>query len=388
MMRSVGIIAEFNPLHNGHVYALTRARQKAQADVVIAVMSGNYVQRGEPAIVDKWARAQMALSAGADVVVELPISVALQSSEQFAEGGVAVLAGLHVDAIAFGTEDASLDYAALAAKRMQASDTEVFRDYTRPYASQLADFYASEVGKKLTAPNQMLALAYAEANLRLHSPLTLVPLQRTGVQHDAVNRAAGFLSASAIRQAVFAGEDVTQYVPAMTRQLLAQQEHASWADLWPLLRYRLLTATLPELRQVDQMSEGLEYRMVACARTSEDFADFLHQVKSKRYTYARLRRLALATVLNLTRDDVRFDREHVLAHVLGFTAAGREFLHSVKKTATIPLITKVSSDMLAPGAPLYMTHRADSLYTNINGQVQNFGRKPLMQDSEFGGKTC
>lgn len=179
-MRSVGMIAEFNPLHNGHVHALSLARQQAHADVVVVVMSGNYVQRGEPAIVDKWTRTDMALHAGADVVVELPVNFAVQAGQQFAEGGIDLLKGLRVDTIAFGTENPELDFNAIAAKRIaaEASGSGDFADYTQTYASQLAEFYAHEVGMKLTAPNTMLALAYAEANLRAGKPMQLLPIRR------------------------------------------------------------------------------------------------------------------------------------------------------------------------------------------------------------------
>jgi predicted nucleotidyltransferase len=379
-MRSVGLIAEFNPLHNGHVHALQIARSQAGADAVVVMLAGNYVQRGEPAIVDKWTRAELALKSGADVVVELPVTSVIQAGQQFAAGGVTILGGLGVDALAFGTEDASVDYGQLADKRAAVQDEpNLFHDYTRTYASQLADLYADEVGVKMTAPNQMLALAYAEANRQLARPMTLVPIQRVGAGHD--ERGGKQLgSGSAIRHAVFAGEPFADAVPDVTRAALQANVHTSWQNLWPLLRYRLLTATLPELRQVDQMAEGLEYRFVQSIGTATDFSDFLHAVKSKRYTYARLRRLALATVLNLTVADVTAARTQPVAHVLGFTATGRDFLHQVKKSATVPIITKVSNDMLAPGGILAMTHRADSLYTTINGAPQNFGRRPLMID--------
>lgn len=379
-MRSVGMIAEFNPLHNGHVHALSLARQQANADVVVVVMSGNYVQRGEPAIVDKWARTDMALHAGADVVVELPVNFAVQAGQQFAEGGIALLKGLQVDTIAFGTENPELDFNAIAAKRIaaEASGSGDFADYTQTYASQLTEFYAHEVGMKLTAPNTMLALAYAEANLRAGKPMQLLPIRRVGAQHDADGTDAVFSSGSALRKLLRAGASIHGQTPDFAEQLLLTNAHFSWHEIWPLLAYRLQTATLPELRTIDQMSEGLEYRLVKAAQIAGNFDAFLRAVKSKRYTYARLRRLALATVLNMTQAEVTAARMRPIAHVLGFTTAGQEFLHSIKKTAGVPIITKVSHDMLAPTGPMYLTHRSDALYRSFTGRDQNFGRKPLM----------
>ncbi len=382
-MRSVGMIAEFNPLHNGHVYALQMARQRAAADAVVVVLSGNYVQRGEPAIVDKWARTQLALQAGADVVVELPVHAVIQAGQQFAEGGLAVLAGLGVDALAFGTEDDQVDYMALAQQRQDAEKRvpradSVFQDYSRPYASQLAALYADEVGQPMTAPNQMLALAYAEANRNLGTPLELYPIRRVGDAHDAQADNAVLTSGSAVRQAVFAGQSLQGAVPDATATMMATERHASWTALWPWLQYRLLSASLSELRTIDQMSEGLEYRFVDAVSGASDFDTFLQGVKSKRYTYARLRRLALATVLNMTHTDVVQGRANPFAHVLGFTSVGQQFLHDVKKSATLPIITKVGNDMLAPGGIMQLTHRVDSLYTVMNGRGQNFGHRPVM----------
>lgn len=378
-MRSAGMIAEFNPLHNGHLYALKQARTRTGADAVVVVMAGNFVQRGEPALVDKWRRTQMALAAGADVVVELPVHSVLQASEQYAAGGIQILAALGVDTLVFGTENARLDYLALAKERMQANKTAVFKDYTRTYASQLTDYYAKEVGAKLTAPNQMLGLAYAKAIIEQNARMKLLPIERVGTQHDAATLTPGFSSASAVRQALVTGQDVRGLLPKSSTELLTDVEFATWQKLWPYLRYRLLTATLPELQAIDQMTEGLENRLVQCVDGSDSFEDFLARVKSKRYTYARLRRLALATVLNVRHADILTAREQPYVHVLGFTTAGREYLHAIKKTATLPVITKVSHDMLAPTGIMALTNRTDRLYAQLmHLPEQNFGRQPLI----------
>lgn len=385
-MQAVGMIAEFNPLHHGHVYAMQQARALGHADVVVVAMAGNYVQRGEPAIVDKWARTQAALAAGADVVVELPISATVQSAPQFATGGVQLLAALGVTQLAFGSEDPTVDYAALAAKLAthQVAPT-TFTDYTQTYATQLNQAVAQVTGAPLSGPNLLLGLSYAQANLAAGSPLTLLPFGRVGAGHDAP--AAGVTaSASAVRQAIAAGEPITQWVPAASAAQLAANRHQTWADFYPWLRYRLLTADLAELRAIAGMSEGLEYRLTQHIAASHDFPDFLRRIKSKRYTYARLRRLCLAVTLNLTNAAVAAAQAQPFIHVLGFTAAGQAYLHAVKKTVAWPLVTRVSAAMLAPGGLLAPHQPGEQLIETLTGRSQNYGRVPVRAES--GGSSC
>lgn len=382
-MRSVGMIAEFNPFHAGHAYALAEARRQTQADVVVVVMTGNFVQRGEAAIVDKWRRTQMALAGGADLVVELPLSAAVQSAQQFAEGGVQQLAALGIQTLAFGTELPDLDYRALAMQRLalEARETSAAfnADYRQTYASQLAQFYAHASGGPITDPNAMLGLAYAEAVVQQAPDMALLPLTRTGSNHDDQALSGQFASASAIRAALLQGDDVGDLMPVSARAALKDAHLTTWADFWPLLRYRLQTATLTELRAIDQMSEGLEYRLTRAAADATDFGTYLHAAKSKRYTYARLRRLSLNVLLNLRRQEVIAARQMPVIHVLGFNAAGRALLHDCRGVTELPLVTRVSAAQLAPNGALALTQQADSLIETLTGRRQNYGRRPLME---------
>ena len=381
-MNAVGMITEFNPLHNGHVYAMQQARKLSGADALVIVMAGNFVQRGEPAILDKWARTELALAAGADLVIELPLSAAVQSAREFAQGGVQQLASLGVSTLAFGTEMPQLDYAGIAVKQLaeERYGRGNFTDYTQTYASQLASFYAQLGLGKITAPNAMLGLAYAQAVASLSPDMRLLPLNRLGAAHDSSTGSVAFSSGSAIRQQVRSGETPSA-VPRRTAELLQNRPNYSWEQFWPLLQYRLRTAGLDELRQIDQMSEGLEYRLRGAAAAG-NFADFLKQVKSKRYTYARLRRLSLNVLLNLRNGEVLNARWRPVTHVLGFNARGRQLLHAVKKDARLPIVTRVSQDMIKEDGVLALTQRADSLIEMLGGDRQNYGRRPLMEDNE------
>ncbi|KRM72862.1 nucleotidyltransferase [Lacticaseibacillus brantae] len=378
-MRAVGLIAEFNPLHFGHVYALEQARQRTGADVVVVVMSGNFVQRGEPAILDKWHRAKLALAHGADLVVELPVTDAVQAADEFAQGAFAHLEALGVDQLVFGTENPTLDYMALAqAIDTQAPQTDLFRDFTQTYASQVNRYFQTITDHDLTASNTILGLTYARANARLRQPLTLIPIARQGVAHDAEYSVDGYMSASAIRQAVWNGDEAVG-VPTDTALALKQRNQMQWNRLYPLLKYRLQTSRIEELQAIYTMSEGLEYRLTQQVASAFGFEDFLTAVKSKRYTFARLRRLALYTLLNLTTTEVKWAQTHRFLHVLGFTSTGREYLHQVKKSISLPLVTRVSQAMVAPTRRLALVHRSDQILA-LSGP-QNFGHPPIMIES-------
>ena len=378
-MQAVGMIAEFNPFHAGHAYALAQARKLTQADVVVVVMSGNYVQRGEPAIFDKWVRARAALDHGADIVIELPVTGAVQAADQFAEAGVATLAALRVTALAFGTEHPELAYLDLARQLEKAPLMDPgFSDYTQTYATQLNAAYAKTAGITQTDPNFMLGLSYAKAVLALQVPMQLYPFGRQGVAHDALHLTANLASASAIRQRLRGGESLAKIVPADLIPVYTKQQQYGWPQYFPWLKYRLQPAALAQLRQVATMAEGLEYRFTQHIDDAIDMTSFLKRVKSKRYTYARLRRLALAITLNMTTAAVEKARHLPQLHVLGFTPAGQQYLRQVKHQVGWPLLTRVSADMLAPNGILAMTHRADRLITTISGVEQNYGRRPLM----------
>ena len=375
-MQAVGMIAEFNPLHNGHVYALTEARHRANADVVVVVMSGNFVQRGEPALLDKWARAQAALQCGADLVIELPVFDAVQAAPQFATGGVAIMQALGVSSLAFGTEASDVDYQAAAEKLQTAQlDESGFQDFTQTYATQLNQQYRKATGLDLAQPNLLLGMSYAQANLQLHAGLKLLAIPRVGVAHDAAHVATNFASASHLRELIASKQPVADWMPAASVASL-QTPLYTWAQLFPLLKYRLLTASLAELEQISGMSEGLQYRLSQQIADADNFDAFMHAIKSKRYTYARLRRLCLNLVLNLTQAQVEVGQHQRFMHVLGFTAAGQAYLHQVKKSVSLPLIVKPTAAQLAPKGQMYVQQQADNVMTLLGAPDQNYGRIP------------
>ena len=215
-MKTIGIVAEYNPFHNGHLYQLQASRQQAGAECAVVVMSGNYTQRGEPAIVDKWARAEMALHSGADLVIELPVAYAMGSAEYFAYGAVKLLDSLGaIDMICFGSEAGSIDNLSAAA-RILADEPENYRSYLKEFLSEGISFpaarqkaislYAKSIYGKdhlsslLKSPNNILGIEYLKALLRLKSNIIPMTIERIGSNYNSAELSGNMSSATSIRK--------------------------------------------------------------------------------------------------------------------------------------------------------------------------------------------
>ncbi|MDF7627396.1 nucleotidyltransferase [Lactobacillaceae bacterium L1_55_11] len=386
-MRAVGVVAEYNPLHNGHRYHLEQARELTGADVVVVVMSGNFVQRGEPALLDKWQRAELALAAGADLVIELPVFYAVQPSHIFAQGALRLLNALGVTDLVFGSEHPEVDFLDLAKQAPSVTSGNSFSDRRQTFASAYAQSLEAATGFELTDPNDILAFGYAMAVHQLDLPITLRPIARkTAAYHDQVIPAEGAIaSASSIRLALHKGkfDKVAPVVPASTTAALTEKPTTLGFEkrFWPLLQYRLLTDTVGQLGQVYQMAEGMEYRLVNTAAAKDGpqgYQSFIKSVKSKRYTFARIQRTLLYTLLNIKVDQMQAAMADPYLRVLGFSDAGQAYLNQIKKIVTLPLINRV--DLGLAKANLRLDYKAGQVWQLLADQpapVQDVGRRPI-----------
>lgn len=376
-MKAVGLVVEYNPFHNGHQYHLAQARRITKADVVVAVMSGNFTQRGEPAIIDKWARTKAALANGVDLVVELPLVNAVEPADRFAAGALRLLNDLQVTDVVFGAEHPDWDFQRMV--DLEAGfQTKQFRQFDKTYATQFNEQLQSQVGVSLVDPNDILAFSYFKAREQQQLALNLIPIQRRGSQYHDQEVHGRVASASAIRNAVQEGalSTIENVIPEETMDDL---EHVtvvpSWQQLYPLLRNQLVQAPIEQLASVYQMSEGLENRLKRIAGQELTFANFMRRVKTKRYTYAHLTRLFLYTVLQASASEVVQAVNHPYHHVLGFTDRGQAYLHAIKKHLTYPLIVKV--DQTLDEGRLDLDFRAGKLYQNFVSAEQDLKRAPL-----------
>ncbi|MGX4763265.1 nucleotidyltransferase [Holzapfeliella sp. JNUCC 72] len=384
-MSVTGVIAEFNPFHSGHEFLMNQARLVAQDDPIIVVMSGNYVQRGDIAISDKWTRTEAALAAGADLVVELPFHHAVQPADRFAQGAIEILAELGVETLVFGAENARLNFESLGQKISEIMQKSAdFSDYTQTYAAQYNDTIANELGYEVNRPNTLLAIAYSVANVTLKKKLTMQPVKRLGVDHDQpLEKKQPVASASAIRKALNQQENLTEelknWLPKKElATILSQPNFPDWEMLFPFLKYKIESTSSSELAKIYQMTEGLENRMKQVIHQTETFDEFLMALKSKRYTYARLRRLALYCLLNVSDDQIQQFNQKKYARILGYSKLGRRHLKRAKKETELTIISRVNKKNANKDGDLALEVQVDRLYEQIAKQnSQNFGRRPI-----------
>lgn len=377
-MRSCGIVVEYNPFHNGHRYHAEKARELSGADVVVAVMSGNFLQRGEPAIIDKWTRTKTALQNGVDLVVELPFSWAVQSADYFARGSIMLLQALKCDTLCFGTDsDSFFDYGKYGRffiEEKQAID-ELFHElpigwsYPEKMAEVVSRLYPQT---QAFPPNHILGLSYAKENATYAQPMEIFPLARKDQgYHDEKLVINQFASATGIRQAVLAGDDISAFVPNEIQEEL-EKTHVTWEDFWPYLDYQLRANSLDSLRTIYQMKEGLEHRLVE--QGSDNFSAYLKEISTKRYTQPRLQRLLTYVLLQVQEAEIKKEQEHTMLHILGFTKKGQSYLNSKKKQFTLPVAAKIGQKEKEQH---FLTYRADQIYQLIHPEEQTIGRFPI-----------
>ena len=351
-MKIVGIVAEYNPFHNGHLYHLEEARARTGASHVITVLSGNFVQRGEPAIVGKNVRTLMALKAGADMVVELPHLYALSSAGYFAGGAVSLLERMGVvDCIAFGAEADAEDLESVAkVLRREPQDfksalrSNLSRGLSYPDARARALSACHGGSEILNGPNNILGVEYINSIARIGSKMSVTVIKRT-VPHIG-GRMGRFASASEIRKILLGGrfEEAASYMPDFAADILkgAGALHRL-GNLGDALHYRIRTQTPDELRKIAEISEGLENRIVEFSRQFASLEDIISQVKTKRYTLSKIRRIFLNIILNVRKETFAQAQERgpTYVRVLGFRKESQALMAQIKANSKIPLITNV-----------------------------------------------
>lgn len=371
-MKILGITAEYNPFHNGHKYHIERSREFTGADCVVAVMSGSFTQRGEPAILDKWERSRLAVENGVNLVVELPFVYACNGAEAFAKGAVDILAGLGADVISFGSESgdiSSLQKIAsellheadnIAEKRAQLMRSGVsFAKATELATEELIGKAAADI---MLEPNNILALEYLKRISFLNEnghAVEAVTVARHGSGYFAVNEAAGFAGASTIRS-MTKREEFGKYVPADVAEALEKPEHDKMLmngiegvtatecalhaeeQMFRLIRSEIVKSAPQELAEIYRMGEGLENRLKKEIVHAADMKGLISGIVSKRYTEAAVRRLLVYVLLGIRKYELP---QAVYGRVLAADDTGRKLLADLRKLEVhIPLITNVNKD--------------------------------------------
>lgn len=373
-MKIVGLITEYNPFHNGHLYHLEKSKEVTGCKYTVAVMSGNFLQRGEPALLDKWSRTQMAIDNGIDLVIELPVLYACQSAEYFAFGAISILDSLGVvDSVSFGSECGDLEIICKIADILNREPKE-FVTYLKELLStgitfpeartkalikyikneyESKSFSPQSLNHVLSSPNNILGIEYIKAIKKLNSSLKPFTIKRMSADYNTKEITGKISSAAAIRKEIFSSDNlinIKKTLPNSSHTILKRflDSYKSFnciKNFNDILIYILRTSSPDSLKEILDIDEGLENRIIKCSNEFNSLFEILDCINTKRYTYTRLQRIFMHLLLGIYETDFLqlHKKQPQYIRVLGFNKNGMEILNSAKKTSKVPIITKFSS---------------------------------------------
>lgn len=349
-MSVIGIVCEFNPFHNGHKYLIDSV--KSENDIIVAVMSGNFVQRGEPAIFPKETRVKAALLSGIDIVLELPFVYASASAEFFAFNAVKILSDFGCDKIAFGTENADIESLNNAVDILlkEDFDYEVKKYYSDgvsfPVARQMA-FDKFNINCDISTPNNILAVEYIKAIRKLNAKIEPITVNRKGAGYNDTNAVDEFASATHIRQLIYNNESFEKYIPDYLLDLYNEDikngRYVS-TDKFDLATFSILRSKLnDDLTDIANMGEGLDNRIKSAVKNNTQLSKLYDDVKTKRYTHTRIKRAVLSLVLDVKACDLEISPPY--CKVLGFNIKSSSIMGELAKNSKMPFVA-VYSDIV------------------------------------------
>lgn len=408
-MKVTGIIAEYDPFHNGHSYHIKKAREMTGADAIVVVMSGHFTQRGMPAFFRRDARVRMAVDGGADLVIELPYIYACNSSHEFARGAAGILNGIGcVDALVFGAETDDMDTLEKAARAAAGTDDrssayikEEMKNgvsYPEALTRSVEKIYGAQTAAVLREPNNLLGIEYMKALHELGSGIKPFIVGRRSAAHGESlemlherKQEQRIASGTAVRKAVYAGgaRAAEMLVPDTSFSIISGYERNSGfsfteyrdkikKNMFELLKYKIITSDESELAEVYGVAEGLENRLKSCISGAEDIDGLIDSVKSKRYTRARISRTLMHLLINLRTTDFETLRETYCARVLGFSPTGGKLLRLMSESSAIPVFSNLSRlDKRSPEAARVLKYdmRASDVYALLYGSGDAPGRE-------------
>ena len=336
-MTTIGIICEYNPFHNGHQYHIAEIKKLFPDSRIICVMSGNYVQRGEVSIINKWDKTKIALDYGIDLVVELPFVFASQGADIFCKGSISILDYLNVDYLVFGSECNDI---ALLTKLANIQQSSKYNDIVKslmkeglnyPTATSKA-FLHFDLNLNL-GPNDTLGLGYIRELKKLNSKIKPITIKRTNDYHDT-NINGVIASAKAIREQLKKSGDVSSLLPYDINKYKLHFNN----DYFTLLKYKIISEN--NLKQYQTVDEGIENRIKKYITKAKDFEDLVLKIKTKRYTYHKISRMLIHILLSFTKEEAKNLNDIAYIRILGFNHIGQTYIKEIKKHCPIPIISK------------------------------------------------
>ncbi len=383
----LGIIAEYNPFHNGHLYHILKSKELTKDDYTIAIIGGNFTQRGESSLIDKWTKAEMALANGIDLVIELPTLYSISSAENFAEGAVKILNSLKiVDHLSFGAECEQINKLNIIANVLneEPKDFKTFlslelsngNSFPKARQSALVTYLNDpSYSKILNEPNNILGIEYLKALKKYRSKIAPVSIQRKSSGHLNTDYTGTISSSTSIRQMLKEGntKNLKDTLTPSSYTILKEEINEGhfvldFSEFEKIVMYNLRTKSLEDIKKLQDVSEGLENSIKKAASSCNTISEFLDLVCTKRYTKTRIKRILLYSLLNITKKDMAISKKILpYVRVLGFNQKGKTLLGKInKRNPNLKVITSVKKFTdTNNNKNLNMMIQKDILATNI-----------------------
>ena len=343
-MHKIGIICEYNPFHNGHLYQIKKIKETYKDSLIIVCLSSCFMQRGEASILNKWDKTRLAIESGVDLVLELPFAFATQYQDIFAKGALTILNHLKIDTLVFGSECNDIELLKNLASIQLKDDgynhlVKRYLDLGLNYPTSLSKALFDITGVKLDKPNDLLALAYIKEIIKNNYDIKPFSIRRTSDYHNS-NLDSDIVSASTIRKLLKDGVNVNNYLPYNIYDYLSEIDEDKY---FALLKYQIIN-NIDCLDKFQTVDEGIENRIIKYINMVTSKEELILKVKSKRYTYNKINRMFTHILTNFTKEDAK-DLEIEYLRVLGFNTRGKNYLNKIKKDIGIPIINKYIPNM-------------------------------------------
>ena len=343
-MHKIGIICEYNPFHNGHLYQIKKIKETYKDSLIIVCLSSCFMQRGEASILNKWDKTRLAIESGVDLVLELPFAFATQYQDIFAKGALTILNHLKIDTLVFGSECNDIELLKNLASIQLKDDgynylVKRYLDLGLNYPTSLSKALFDISGVKLDKPNDLLALAYIKEIIKNNYDIEPFSIRRTSDYHNS-NLDSDIVSASTIRKLLKDGVNVNNYLPYNIYDYLSEIDEDKY---FALLKYQIIN-NVDCLDKFQTVDEGIENRIIKYINMVNSKEKLILKVKSKRYTYNKINRMFTHILTNFTKEDAK-NLEIEYLRVLGFNTRGKNYLNKIKKDIDIPIINKYIPNM-------------------------------------------
>lgn len=379
-MKIIGLIAEYNPFHNGHLYQIKKIKELYKNSLLIVILNGNFTQRGETSIINKWNKTRIILDYGVDLVIELPIFYGINNADIFAKGAIEILNDLKIDTLVFGSESNDIDklknIASLKINNKK-YDNKLKEELKNGISYPKASFNAikSLSGLFTDKPNDILGIAYIEEILKNNYNIEPITIKRTNDYHS--NEINKISSASAIRNGLKNNIDISNSVPKKTLKYLNNTIFID--DFFELLKYKILSEK--NLNIFHGIEEGIENRINKYILESNNLEELIQKIKCKRYTYNRIKRILLYILLDIKKEDIKNIKNYI--RPLGFNKKGSRYLKKIKKEITLPLV----NNYIKNKGLLYLEHKSNYIYSlksnKFYNEIKEEYNKPIIKGNEL-----